>query len=135
MPLRPEGGRRKAEVMRYWLVMPAAGTGRRFGSELPKQYAPLHGRSMIEWALAPFIEDDRCVGIVVVVAAEDAYWPRVGAFPPKVSTAIGGAARSASVLRGLEALARRVAPEDWVLVQDAARTCLVWADLDRLLEV
>jgi 2-C-methyl-D-erythritol 4-phosphate cytidylyltransferase / 2-C-methyl-D-erythritol 2,4-cyclodiphosphate synthase len=119
--------------MRYWLVMPAAGTGTRFGRELPKQYAPLHGRTMIEWALAPFFGDERCVGIVVVVAADDRYWQRAGAFPPKVVTAIGGAARSDSVARGLEALADRAAPDDWVLVHDAARPCLDPADLERLL--
>ena len=41
--------------MRYWLVMPAAGAGRRFGADTPKQYAPLEGRTVIEWALAPFL--------------------------------------------------------------------------------
>src|SRR2546430_16956327 len=30
--------------MRYWLVMPAAGSGSRFGAGGPKQYAPLAGR-------------------------------------------------------------------------------------------
>jgi 2-C-methyl-D-erythritol 4-phosphate cytidylyltransferase / 2-C-methyl-D-erythritol 2,4-cyclodiphosphate synthase len=120
--------------MRYWLVMPAAGTGRRFGRELPKQYAPLHGRTMLEWALAPFLNDQRCAGIVVVVAPDDTYWQRNGAFSQKVITAIGGAARSDSVARGLEALADRASPEDWVLVHDAARPCLPREDLDRLLE-
>jgi 2-C-methyl-D-erythritol 4-phosphate cytidylyltransferase / 2-C-methyl-D-erythritol 2,4-cyclodiphosphate synthase len=119
--------------MRYFTVMPAAGSGRRFGTELPKQYAPLHGRTMIEWALAPFMEDARCMAIVVVVAADDEYWPRAGAFPAKVTTAIGGAARSDSVARGLEALEGRAMPDDWVLVHDAARPCLARADLDRLL--
>src|SRR5438445_225824 len=38
--------------MRYWLVLPAAGVGRRFGGSRPKQYAPLHGRTVIEWVLA-----------------------------------------------------------------------------------
>jgi len=38
---------------RYWLVMPAAGVGRRFGQHQPKQYAPrCKGLTVIEWALA-----------------------------------------------------------------------------------
>ena len=41
--------------MKYWLVMPAAGSGRRFHGDIPKQYAPLLGRTVIEWALAPFL--------------------------------------------------------------------------------
>ena len=61
--------------MRYWLVMPAAGSGSRFGEATPKQYAPLAGRTVIEWALAPFLEDHRCRGIVVSLAAADAWFP------------------------------------------------------------
>lgn len=37
-----------------------------------------------------------------------------------------------SVLAGLKALQTRAAPDDWVLVHDAARPCLATADLDRL---
>ena len=47
--------------MRYWLVMPAAGAGRRFGDRKPKQYAPLQGRTVIEWSLAPFLADTRAI--------------------------------------------------------------------------
>lgn len=119
--------------MLYWLVMPAAGSGRRFGVEIPKQYAPLRGRTMIEWALAPFIDDARCAGIIVAVAADDTYW-QPSTFPAKVSTAIGGPARGDSVRRALAALEGRAAPNDWVLVHDAARPCLDRADRDRLLE-
>ena len=46
--------------MRYWLVMPAAGAGRRFGGDVPKQYAELCGLPVIERALQPFIGDPRC---------------------------------------------------------------------------
>ena len=51
--------------MRYWLIMPAAGSGTRFGGASPKQYALLEGRTVIEWALRPFLSDSRCVGVVV----------------------------------------------------------------------
>src|SRR2546430_12618271 len=54
--------------MRYWLLMPAAGSGSRFGANGPKQYAPLAGRTVIEWALAPFLADARCAHIVVALA-------------------------------------------------------------------
>lgn len=117
--------------MRYWLVMPAAGIGRRFGAEHPKQYAPLKGRTVIEWALAPFLGDARCAGAVVALADADPFWPRLAA--PQVLTAAGGAERSHSVRNALAALAPRAAAEDWVLVHDAARPCLPATDLERLL--
>jgi len=114
--------------------MPAAGAGRRFGAGAPKQYAILLGRTVIEWALAPFLGDSRCAGVVVALAPDDAHWGRL----PRerlagVQTVAGGAERSHSVRKGLEALAGRAGEADWVLVHDAARPCLPREDLDRLL--
>ena len=130
--------------MRYWLVMPAAGAGRRFGAPLPKQYAPLEGRTVIEWALAPFLADARCAEVVLALAADDAAGARIaarvrerGAAPasggPAVSVVTGGEQRSHSVRCGLDALEGRAAADDWVLVHDAVRPCLDAHDLERLL--
>lgn len=127
--------------MRYWLVMPAAGVGRRFGTSKPKQYAPLQGRTVIEWALAPFLADPSCAAVVVALAADDPYWgeiaERLAKLPgrrPELIYAQGGAERSHTVRKGLAALAARAASDDWVLVHDAARPCLASEDLQHLLE-
>src|SRR5256885_7366019 len=81
--------------------MPAAGSGSRFGADAPKQYAPLEGRTVIEWALAPFLADVRCAHIVVALARADAAWEQVAArlgARGSILTAIGGGgARSPSV--------------------------------------
>lgn len=140
--------------MRYWLVMPAAGNGQRFRDSVtgaarepdlpvlnlpdlpvPKQYAPLLGRTVIEWALAPFVGDSRCAGIVVALAPSDPHWPLIAERGrlSAVWAVEGGADRAHSVRRGLAALAGRAAPDDWVLVHDAARPCVARADLERLL--
>jgi 2-C-methyl-D-erythritol 4-phosphate cytidylyltransferase len=120
--------------MRYWLVMPAAGTGRRFGERIPKQYSALRGRTLIEWSLAPFLADSRCAGAVVALAPQDQWWPKISERIATVSVAPGGAERSESVRNALAGLNRRAEKTDWVLVHDAARPCLAAADLDRLLE-
>ncbi len=120
--------------MHYWLVIPAAGSGSRFGDRVPKQYADILGRAVIEWALDPFARDTRCAGMVVALAAGDVHWARIAQrSSARLQTVQGGAERSQSVRRGLAALAGRAAPDDWVLVHDAARPCLAAADLDRLL--
>jgi 2-C-methyl-D-erythritol 4-phosphate cytidylyltransferase/2-C-methyl-D-erythritol 2,4-cyclodiphosphate synthase len=124
--------------MRYWLVMPAAGSGTRFGGDLPKQYAPLAGRTVLEWALEPFLGDTRCAHVVVALAAgDDGFEPlarRLGAqHAVRFSTVTGGERRSQSVRNALGALASRAAPDDWVLVHDAARPCLSAQDLEKLL--
>jgi 2-C-methyl-D-erythritol 4-phosphate cytidylyltransferase / 2-C-methyl-D-erythritol 2,4-cyclodiphosphate synthase len=120
--------------LHYWLIMPAAGSGRRFGTQVPKQYAELLGRTVIEWALAPFIDDPRCSGIIVALAPHDQWWPQIAQrLPTHVATVAGGAQRSESVLNGLRALGTRADDRDWVLVHDAARPCLPVADLTALL--
>jgi 2-C-methyl-D-erythritol 4-phosphate cytidylyltransferase len=128
--------------MHYWLVMPAAGAGQRFGADRPKQYAALAGRTVIEWALAPFLEDRRCARVVVALAPGDAHWAAVqarltthyaGATLPPIGIARGGAHRSVSVRSALAALSESAAAGDWVLVHDAARPCLPREDLERLL--
>ena len=58
--------------MRYFLVIPAAGSGRRLAANVPKQYAALGSATVIEHALAPFEADPDCAGIVVALAANDA---------------------------------------------------------------
>ena len=127
--------------MRYWLVMPAAGVGRRFGHVKPKQYAPLQGRTVIEWALAPFLTHPECAGAAISLASDDPYWTevadRLARLPGRTAEIIvagGGAERSQSVRKGLEALAAQAAADDWVLVHDAARPCLSRHDLQQLLD-
>ena len=138
--------------MRYWLVMPAAGSSQRFGGGRRKQFAPLAGTTVVDLALQPFLRDARCLGAILVLAADDAGGANdaggasgagadgsggVGVGSGTTATPLlrvaGGARRCDSVLRGLEALAARAAAEDWVLVHDAARPCLSSADLEQLL--
>ena len=119
---------------RFWVVVPAAGSARRMGAAVPKQYLPLAGRTVIEWSLAPFLAHAHTAAVVVVLAEQDQRWPQTAiAGDAKIATTIGGAERMDSVLAGLRALQDRAAPDDWVLVHDAARPCFSAADLDRLL--
>jgi 2-C-methyl-D-erythritol 4-phosphate cytidylyltransferase len=120
--------------VRYWVVIPAAGSGQRFGGALPKQYAVLEGRPLLRWALDPFLDDTLCRGLVVALSAGDRQWSAVAAALPsgRVQTVAGGAERCDSVLQGLKALP--AAPEDWVLVHDAARPCLSRAEVTALLQ-
>jgi 2-C-methyl-D-erythritol 4-phosphate cytidylyltransferase len=119
--------------MRYWAVIPAAGLGQRFAGELPKQYAPLLDRTVLEWSIASFAEDVRCAGIAVAVAANDQNWLSISQRLPQVIAVVGGVHRCESVLGALVALTRKADSEDWILVHDAARPCLSVAERDRLL--
>ena len=96
-------------------IVPAAGAGERLGAEVPKAFAVLGGRPMVEWSLDVLREV--CDRVVVAVPPD-----RVRA-PDFVA---GGATRSESVRNAIAA-----APEASVLVvHDAARP-LVTVDLVR----
>lgn len=103
----------------------------------PKQYLPLHGRALIEWSLAPFLDAEWIDGVVLVLARHDSGFAQLPiARHPRIITAVGGGARADSVLAGLEVVAARTAAfrEVHVLVHDAARPCVQAADIDRLCE-
>jgi 2-C-methyl-D-erythritol 4-phosphate cytidylyltransferase len=118
--------------MRYFVVIPAAGSGRRFAASVPKQYAALAGATVLSHALAPFDGDPECARIVVAIAAGDAHWPRLAPRHPRVETVAGGAERAHSVRAGLAALEAHARAEDWVMVHDAARPCFAPTDLAAL---
>ncbi|MCX7058785.1 MAG: 2-C-methyl-D-erythritol 4-phosphate cytidylyltransferase, partial [Proteobacteria bacterium] len=103
-------------------------------SSTPKQYLALAGRTVLEHALAPFLADPGCRGIIVALAAGDTLFATLAiAADGRVQCVLGGAERRDSVAAGLAALAGRSQPSDWVLVHDAARPCLPAADLAALL--
>jgi 2-C-methyl-D-erythritol 4-phosphate cytidylyltransferase len=119
--------------MRYFVVIPAAGSGRRFAASVPKQYAELGSSTVIEHALSAFESDPDCAGIVVAVAADDPLWPVIAARRSRViETAEGGEQRAHSVRNALRALAERARADDWIMVHDAARPCFSVADLQLL---
>jgi 2-C-methyl-D-erythritol 4-phosphate cytidylyltransferase/2-C-methyl-D-erythritol 2,4-cyclodiphosphate synthase len=123
---------------RVWAIVPAAGRGERFATAgtLPKQYAPLTGATVLEWSLRALLHEARIEGLVVVLSAGDTYGARLLASlnDPRLKTAIGGASRQESVMNGLAALETCAAPDDWALVHDAARPCLIRSDVQRLID-
>jgi len=120
---------------RYWALVPAAGVGRRMGSDIPKQYLPLDGATVIGHTITRLCAHPLIAGVVVALSPEDGYWDqlRFGTDKPVIRVD-GGAERCHSVLNGLDHLAGIAADDDWVLVHDAARPCIRGGDLDRLIE-
>src|SRR5688572_3868247 len=117
-----------------WAIVPAAGRGTRFGSEVPKQYLEVAGQPLIAHTLQALLAHPTVQGAVVVLAEDDTRWPGWQSVADKpLVTCIGGNERADSVLAGLAALPESVRPDDFVLVHDAARPNLRREDLDQLL--
>ncbi len=112
----------------------AAGAGRRFAGKTPKQHLPLGGQSVVECALDRMLALDGLSGMVVAVARDDHRWRRVAGRYPGVLSTVGGRRRVDSARRALAALDGRAADDDWALVHDAARPCIMPALARRLLD-
>ena len=102
--------------MHYWIVMPAAGVGRRFGSA--KQYARLGHRTVLQTALQVFLDDPQCRGGSVLLASTDAQRAQLAAqLPERIALVEGGPERAHSVCNGLRSLEARAG--DWVIGEGA----------------
>ena len=118
---------------RVWAVVPAAGAGRRFGADRPKQYLPLGGRPVIAHVVAKLAAVPGVAGILAAVASGDPWWDEAaGGFDAPVVRVEGGAERCLSVANALERLGAFAAGDDLALVHDAARPCVAVADVERL---
>ncbi|KAF0205911.1 MAG: 2-C-methyl-D-erythritol 4-phosphate [Gallionellaceae bacterium] len=118
----------------FYALVPAAGSGSRMGSDLPKQYLDLAGHPMIYHALTTLCACPHIRTVFVVLAPDDEFFKRydwshcTGKLEPLYC---GGATRAESVANGL--LVSELEADDWVLVHDAARPCLTQAHLDMLI--
>jgi 2-C-methyl-D-erythritol 4-phosphate cytidylyltransferase len=114
-------------------LIPAAGGGSRFGGDLPKQYADLAGKPLLERTIERIRGALEFDAIIVALAPDDAYFRGTGETLRGVEAVhCGGATRAETVANALAALAGRCGDDDWILVHDAARPCVPGDALLRL---
>ncbi|WP_034293216.1 2-C-methyl-D-erythritol 4-phosphate cytidylyltransferase [Herbaspirillum sp. RV1423] len=127
-----------SRLARHFALIPAAGVGARLGGDIPKQYMPLAGKPMLQYALDTFAASDAIAHIFLVVSVNDGYVDDFLAAQPQLAGKLtvlrnGGATRQDSVLNGLQAIRAQVGDDDWVLVHDAARPGLNAELLNKLI--
>ena len=83
---------------RTLVIIPAAGSGTRFGGELPKQYLLLGGRTILDHTIDRFLGSDLVDEIVVAVSPD-----RLQPARERVRFVAGGASRQESVTNALAA--------------------------------
>jgi 2-C-methyl-D-erythritol 4-phosphate cytidylyltransferase len=120
---------------RVHVLIPAAGTGTRYGGDMLKQYLPVCGKPVLAHSIRVFRYHPMISSITVILAADDQLFESaVGLLATTVHTVTGGATRARSVRNGLQYLADNNFAADWVLVHDAARPCLSASRLEKFLE-
>jgi 2-C-methyl-D-erythritol 4-phosphate cytidylyltransferase len=121
----------------HFAVVPAAGSGSRFGGAQPKQYERIGARSVLEHAVRALARQDGIEAVFVALAPGDCgfaqcRWSGLGA--EIVPLFCGGPTRACTVFNALMAIRDRLDDADWVLVHDAARPCVSRAELERLMQ-
>lgn len=120
---------------KIWVVVPAAGAGRRFGAQTPKQYQLLGGEPIIERTLKKLLalEPD---GVIVAIHEADQRWQQLSiASHHRIQRVDGGGERADSVRSGVASLSGEADEDDWVLVHDVARPCVRVADITNLISM
>lgn len=121
---------------RFWVVVPAAGSGRRMRMTQPKQFLRIEGRTILRHTLDCFLGHPKIAGITVALGIDSmSVCPDLPETSHSFRVVAGGAERVDSVRNALAALEEELGSEDWILVHDAARPCLPQDDLDRILDL
>lgn len=96
------------------VIVPAAGTGSRFGGQIPKQFQQLAGKPIVQHVVERFLVDDAVLRVVVPVAE-----PLLSGIrnSDRVTFVAGGETRQQSVMRGLA----EAADAALIAVHDAVR--------------
>lgn len=128
---RPAGGSASTQ-MRIIAVVPAAGSGVRFGSATPKQYIELDGRPIVLRTLQRLVRAGVCrIVLAVDPQARERVLDVMSEVGAPVEIVNGGATRQESVLAAVRHAATLDAGE-WVAVHDAVRPCFSRALWSRL---
>jgi 2-C-methyl-D-erythritol 4-phosphate cytidylyltransferase len=136
-PGATRGGDDDPNAMRCAVIIPAAGSGTRFGGDLPKQFLPLGGLPLIAHTIGRFHRHASVERIVVCVSpdhlatmqeiADHFRWGNV-------KIVRGGESRQESVLRGADSLSRGGLGDDTIVAaHDAVRPFVPAELLERLL--
>ncbi|HXG99826.1 MAG TPA: bifunctional 2-C-methyl-D-erythritol 4-phosphate cytidylyltransferase/2-C-methyl-D-erythritol 2,4-cyclodiphosphate synthase [Sphingomicrobium sp.] len=115
---------------RVTALIVAAGSGRRMGGDVPKQYRMVGSKSVLAHAVDALASHPRIDAVRVVIGADQAEQARAALREREVGELVsGGRLRSDSVRAGLSAIGDGI-----VLVHDAARPFCPHAVVDRLLD-
>lgn len=119
---------------KIWAILPAAGAGKRFSNEKPKQFFQLNGQPVAEHSLGRLLTVSQLEQIIVPSDIDCSGWSQIPSLShTKVKQVNGGEHRANSVLNGLLSISESAAEDDWVLVHDIARPCITSEDIQKLI--
>ncbi len=116
------------ESLKIDVVVPAAGVGKRMQLNIPKQYALLGSKTVLEHTIDALFKCSYVNNIIIGVSQNDEYFDDLQISKNnRVIKAIGGKERSDTVRLALDKVTTQ-----WVMVHDAARPLVKLGDLNNL---
>lgn len=140
-------------------VVVAAGVGKRFGSQMPKQYTHIGGQTVLQHSIAALSKVQQLNTCYLVISEEDAIAKTLG-FSMPIEWVIGGKERMNSVFNAVQTIwqqyqnplsnktfndhafndkafsdkdSHHAYDNHWVLIHDAARPCVNPSDIEKLI--
>ncbi|PAL16198.1 2-C-methyl-D-erythritol 4-phosphate cytidylyltransferase [Moraxella osloensis] len=130
-------------------VVVAAGVGKRFGSQMPKQYSHIDGQTVLQHTIAALSKVQQLSTCYLVISEEDTIAKTLG-FSMPIEWVIGGKERMNSVFNAVQAIwqqyqtpfsekafsdndSHHTYDNHWVLIHDAARPCVNPSDIEKLI--
>lgn len=125
-------------------VIVAAGVGKRFGSQMPKQYTHIDGQTVLQHTIAALSKVQQLSTCYLVISEEDTIAKTLG-FSMPIEWVIGGKERMNSVFNAVQTIWQQYQnprcdldchprhDNHWVLIHDAARPCVNPSDIEKLI--
>lgn len=135
-------------------VVVAAGVGKRFGSQMPKQYTHIGGQTVLQHSIAALSKVQQLSTCYLVISEEDTIAKTLG-FSMPIEWVIGGKERMNSVFNAVQTIwqqyqtpfsdkafndkafsekaSHHAYDNHWVLIHDAARPCVNPSDIEKLI--
>lgn len=119
----------------FWVIVPAAGSGKRMKINRPKQYLDLAGKYLIDRTIDQLMSHPQISNIALGLTDHDYYWPESTWYKhPNVHVFTGGDERSDTVQKGLMFLASKFnLTDEFIMVHDAVRPLVSHAEIDALI--
>ena len=113
------------------VIIAAAGVGKRFGSNIPKQYSKINGKTVIERSVRPFIDSENVSKVILAISKDDLEIKNQDFYnSEKIEFVFGGETRQNSIFNALTHVSNEY---EYVLTHDAARPNVIKDDILNLL--
>lgn len=130
-------------------VVVAAGVGKRFGSQMPKQYTYIGSQTVLQHSIAALSKVQQLSTCYLVISEEDTIAKTLN-FSMPIEWVIGGKERMNSVFNAVKTIwqqyqtpfsdkafcdkdSHHAYDNHWVLIHDAARPCVNPSDIEKLI--